>query len=202
MGTFLDSAICKNNTLCCCHGRQLFVEDHPHHALHPASNSLARLSSLVRLASSAAAFSDLNVAHYSIFRKKSSYSSSPRLDPDPYTRIARIICNLEKKLIYFLMKWNISKVKFGYMYFIIMYSSYYFVNWFLSRCKLFIIMDGNLLAATKLSPGEPRRAQKSPEEPRGAQVSPEKPRSAQCSKTLQNRQIWYLEIEPRVVKLF
>merc|ERR1712008_156251 len=36
--------------LCCCHGRQLFVEDHPHHALHPASNSLARLSSLVRLA--------------------------------------------------------------------------------------------------------------------------------------------------------
>ena len=96
---FLDSAICKNNTLCCCHGRQLFVEDHPHHALHPASNSLARLSSLVRL-TTAAAFGDLNVAHYSIFRKKSSYSSSPRLDPDPYTPIAHIICNFKKTDIF------------------------------------------------------------------------------------------------------
>ena len=91
---FLDSAICKNNTLCCCHGRQLFVEDHPHHALHPASNSLARLSSLVRLAT-AAAFGDLNVAHYSIFRKKSSCSSSPRLDP-----VAHIICNFKKTDIF------------------------------------------------------------------------------------------------------
>ena len=111
---FLDSAICKNNTLCCCHGRQLFVEDHPHHALHPASNSLARLSSLVRLARlRPSATSMLHTIQY--FRKSPHILQVPRLDPDPYTRIAHIICNFKKKLIYFLMKRNISKVKYGYI---------------------------------------------------------------------------------------
>ena len=97
---FLDSAICKNNTLCCCHGRQLFVEDHPHHALHPASNSLARLSSLVRRLARLrpSATSMLHTIQY--FGKKSSYSSSPRLDPDPYTPIAHIICNFKKTDIF------------------------------------------------------------------------------------------------------
>ena len=95
MGTFLDSAICKNNTLCCCHGRQLFVEDHPHHALHPASNSLARLSSLVRLARlRPSATSMLHTIQY--FRKSPHILQVPRLDPDPYTRIAHIICNSKK----------------------------------------------------------------------------------------------------------
>ena len=114
MGTFLDSAICKNNTLCCCHGRQLFVEDHPHHALHPTSNSLARLSSLVRLARlRPSATSMLHTIQY--FGKSPHILQVPRLDPDPYTRIAHIICNSKKKLIYFLMKRNISKVKYGYI---------------------------------------------------------------------------------------
>merc|ERR1712083_417198 len=76
--------------LCCCHGRQLFVEDHPHHALHPASNSLARLSSLVRLARlRPSATSMLHTIQY--FGKSPHILQVPRLDPDPYTRIAHII---------------------------------------------------------------------------------------------------------------